>query len=557
MLLKAAGLAVLVGALSVFIARLEARRPIVELERAGATVVVDFDGLVRSVSFSDVSADDRHLKFIAQLETVTSITLSRSRITADGIRLLASLPQLRSLDISETPAAGGSLAVLCEFPALRTLQMRRCPWINDAELAAIQGESRLENLMLLDAEVTAEGLAHLHHFSQLRQLGLDECDGVTDDGLRQLLQLTQLQELSLDRCDRVTARGLAQLAAMEDLQQLSVRGVPILRRDVRRLVVQFPRTAVYVDDITIPEVQPLLELGARLGLDEDYEVVWIELDSRADDAGIVPPLATTSPPGTVGREEEPARFVVADVDDDALARLSLTPEIDTLFLREIPITDAGLKHLQSLSNLQWLVLDGVPLSDEGILAFAELPMLQRLWLRHVHLQGRELGRLRSAECLTELALYSDSLTTDGVAQLPQLTHLQSLVIGSALPPGSGRHLAAIPDLQELAIVRADVSLEDLRDLSQAPRLARLQFIESRLAPRALAQLQPMNSLASLHLGQCEFEPLELNALLARRPDLAVSGVPDQFREAPLEFPEQRQLLSGIPLLGPRAPTAVH
>jgi hypothetical protein len=203
------------------------------------------------------------------------------------------------------------------------------------------------------------------------------------------------------------------------------------------------------------------------------------------------------------------------------------------------------------------VLDGVPVSDEGLHALAEFPMLERLWLRFVHLQGSGLDALRSGTQLTELALYSDALTVHGVEQLPQLPRLHSLVIGRGIPPGAGRHLAAIAELQELAIVRAQLSVDDLRDLSSAPRLSRLQFIESRIAPEALGHLQNMSSLSALHLGQCEFESSDLYALLAQRPDLDISGVPQAVRRSTVTIPEQRQLLSGVPLFGPRAPTTVH
>lgn len=549
--------AIIVGGLSVCIARLEERRPIVELERAGATVVIDFDGLVRSVSFCDPSATDRHLKHIAQLETVTTITLSRSSVTSEGISLLAELPQLRSLDISETPDAAGSLAVAAKFPALCTLQLRRCPWMNDAEFAAVRGESRIENLMLVDVPVTDAGLVHVRQFPRLVQLGLDDCEQLTDEGLKQLSFLRELKELSLDRCDRITPTGLEQLEVLTNLQMLGMRGVPIDRDDLRRLARRLHGTSVNVDQIVIPEIQPLIQRGARVGLDDDYEVVWIELDNLASQSGVVSPYSLE---GSPVEQVEPWRMETAellDLGDESLEDLRLVPTLQALFLRDIDVTDAGLSQLTQLPELEWLVLDRVGISDQGLPALAAMPNLRRLWLRNVAVTGTGLASLQSAPALTELSLYSHRLTPAGMEQIERLPQIRTLVIGSRLPEGSGRHLAALPALEELAVVSATLPADEIEQLCQAPSLKRLQLIDSRLAPDALQRIGRIAKLDELHLGQCDFDPRDLGLVMQQRPELKVTGVPDAFRDRPAMFADDRQLLSGIPPLLPRAPASVH
>ena len=557
-ILKCAAGAVGIGVFGIAIARLEERRPIVELEQAGATVVVDFDGLVRSVSFCEPAATDRHLKFVAQLHTVTSVTLTRASVASEGVALLANLPQLRTLDLSETPDAAGSLVVASRFPALRTLQLRRCPWVDDAEFAAVQAESGLENLLLVDAPVSDAALAQLRRFPRLLQLGLDDCKGITDAGLQQVTCLEELKELSLDRCTQISPDGLSHLAGLPNLQMLGVRGVPIHRDDVRRLAARFPATSLYVDRILIPELQPLVDAGARIGLDEEYEVVWVELDDRATSSGIVSPYTLEDSPLS---SEEPwpgeRDERMLQVGDEALQDLALTPDLKALFLRDINVTDEGLTQLAQLSSLEWLVLDNVRISDRGLAALADLPRLRRLWLQHLPITGSGLAALESAAGLYELSLYTDQLTPEGVEQVGRLSQLRTLVIGSRLPAGSAAHLAALPELQDLAVVRTALSAEVAEELSHAPALRRLQIVDSRLAPAAFKPLGRMKTLSSLHLGHSEFDAGELRELMRLRPEINVSGIPDQMRDMAMIYSDERQLLGGIPSLQPRAPASVH
>lgn len=545
------------GWLGVLIARLEARRPIVELERAGATVIADFDGVVRSVSFCSPEADDRHAEFIAQLGSVTSVTLARSNVTAEGLRQLAVLPELRTLDISETPRADRSLAVVAQFPALRNLQMRRCGWLDDAELAAVDTESRVESMMLIGASVTDAGLKHLDRFPKVVQLGLDDCDAITDRGLRHVACLPRLQEVTVDRCDQVSPAGLACLARSESLQTLGARGIPIYRDEIRAMEIDPATLSFSVDEIIIPEVQPLLEMGARMGLDAHYEIEWVDLDDRADEYGADVPFTTVnSSDFTYERGLAAVEGPPVAISDDQLSRLRLTPEIKALFLRGIAITDAGLEELLPLTSLNWLVLDDVAITDDGLATLARLPTLEKLWLRHVSLSGEGLAHFSSSPQLSELVLYTDSLTDAGIAEVTRLSRLRTLVLGSSLPAEACRAVAELPQLQALAIVRSRLTTEDLRSLAVASQLRRLEFVETGFDAGSIVAIGQIPLLNSLHLERCRYERAELDRLLAQVPTLSVSGVRVEGDPATL-ISERQYLIRGVPQFGPAPPTAVH
>ncbi|MFO1093123.1 MAG: hypothetical protein U0992_07395 [Planctomycetaceae bacterium] len=168
-----------VGAV-VLVLRLERQRPITELERAGASVMQDPDGTVRAVSFCSPNAGDDHLSLIAQLTSVASVNLSRSQVTADGLRRLSALPKLHTLDLSETPQCQQALAALANFPALKTLHLRHCEWLNDEALRPLEHLRSLDCLLISEADLTDAGLERLARLPQLKFLAVDRCGKLTD-----------------------------------------------------------------------------------------------------------------------------------------------------------------------------------------------------------------------------------------------------------------------------------------------------------------------------------------------------------------------------------------
>jgi hypothetical protein len=94
-----------------------------------------------------------------------------------------------------------------------------------------------------------------------------------------------------------------------------------------------------------------------------------------------------------------------DIDDDALARFDGMNALTMVSLRDSRgVTDAGLKHLAGLTNLESLDLHGLPVTDDGL----------------KHLEG--LQNLRS------LDMTNTRVTPEGraalKAKLPKLERLQ-------------------------------------------------------------------------------------------------------------------------------------
>jgi hypothetical protein len=68
------------------------------------------------------------------------------------------------------------------------------------------------------------------------------------------------------------------------------------------------------------------------------------------------------------KELELLRFGSPHISDDGLAVVSTLPSLRFLPLIDVPITDAGLQHLHSMSGLESFYLDGGRCTDEGLYA---------------------------------------------------------------------------------------------------------------------------------------------------------------------------------------------
>ena len=545
------------GALVALISLMEDQRPLRELERAGASIVRNADGAPRTISFSSADAGDEHLWLMSKLKSVRSINLGRSKVTADGVRSLSKLPNLQSLDLSETDHGAGILEVVSGFGALRTLQLRRCHWVTDDSLEHLLQLETLECLMIIDAPMTDRGLKTLAELKNLKQLGLDDCSGVTDDGLRQFAKQSRLESLSVNGCANLSDVGIRHLATMPSLTLLSASGIPMRRSALREIVADRPQLAMTLDRFDFPDLQPLIDAGARIGLDSAYEVRWIEIDDRKHDPHVMSPFSLAGHPAmdVAIREVESQPFEPSAGFLDALQSV---PELSMLHLRSVPVRRSGLKVISQLGQLQQLILDQVDVTDDDVGALADCDPLEVLWLRRVPVTGEGVAALSGLPRLTELSLLTDRLTQAGIDAATSLHNLDTLAIGDVSQVSAAAPISRMPKLSNLAMVRATMTAEDMQLLATSPSLQQLQLLHASLPNDALLPLAEMAALKSLYLARCDFNRDSLVHLSDERPDLHIFGTAELTRLPRGTFlPDHRRLLGGIPLLIPAAPTAIH
>src|SRR5258708_1983296 len=84
------------------------------------------------------------------------------------------------------------------------------------------------------------------------------------------------------------------------------------------------------------------------------------------------------------------------VKDAALAHLQELTELESLWLDGTQVTDTGLVHLQGLTGLQSLCLDHTQITDSGLAHLQGLPGLKKLWLDGTQVTDAGLEQFRQA-----------------------------------------------------------------------------------------------------------------------------------------------------------------
>jgi Leucine-rich repeat (LRR) protein len=113
-----------------------------------------------------------------------------------GMEALASLSQLESLHLDKLPLPAGSLAHIAGLTKLETLILEDSG-IDDDNLAHIAGLTALKHLDLEGCDITDAGLEQIRELRKLERLSLEDCP-ITGSGFTNFANLSQLMFLSLE-----------------------------------------------------------------------------------------------------------------------------------------------------------------------------------------------------------------------------------------------------------------------------------------------------------------------------------------------------------------------
>ncbi|MGO9114237.1 MAG: hypothetical protein ACLP9L_33905 [Thermoguttaceae bacterium] len=110
---------------------------------------------------------------------------------------------------------------------------------------------------------------------------------------------------------------------------------------------------------------------------------------------------------------EKGPFVKADVSDDDMHCLLTFPMLRCLSIEFQPITDAGIKHLGALKDLQDVDLYGTQTSDECVQTLVEVPSLERVNVGRTRINATSLACLLGKTKLKTLELSLDQIDRAG------------------------------------------------------------------------------------------------------------------------------------------------
>jgi beta-lactamase regulating signal transducer with metallopeptidase domain len=174
------------------------------------------------------------------------------------------------------------------------------------------------------------------------------------------------------------------------------------------------------------------------------------------------------------------------LSEDCLRHVGRLTDLRLLALFAKPVTDAGLAEIVRIKQLTTLSLNLPNITAAGFAALQELPMLENLRLGKlkggIPIDDAALAQLGTLTNLKLLNLPADDLTDAGLAHLKPLAQLQSLALLGACD--------AMPQLTEAGLVH----LEPLRSLKHLDLPTRIEITDLGVA--SLARLQALQSLNS-------------------------------------------------------------
>jgi len=161
-----------------------------------------------------------------------------------------------------------------------------------------------------------------------------------------------------------------------------------------------------------------------------------------------------------------------NVTDNDLACLPLTPETRNLSLGRTAITDDGLQHAASLTQLEWLDVAYTDVGDAGLAHLRPARHLLHLIAEHTRVTDAALKTIAGFRELEILDLTGTRMTDAGLADLASLSQLRELWIGQTAITDAGlERLSGLKNLETLDVGGTKVTVQGFQRLKQTlPRL---------------------------------------------------------------------------------------
>jgi len=160
-----------------------------------------------------------------------------------------------------------------------------------------------------------------------------------------------------------------------------------------------------------------------------------------------------------------------EIDDKAVADLCTQKGLVQLNLQGVDLTDDGLKHIGSLSELRKLSLCDTLVTPKGLSILRNLPLLESLNLSRIPLGESVNVALQPLKNLYNLDLTGTQLTDKAVMNLPTFPKLRTLILRrNNLTDKCIYSLLRFKGLQNLDFTDTHVTGEGLKRLKGLPCL---------------------------------------------------------------------------------------
>ncbi len=191
--------------------------------------------------------------------------------------------------------------------------------------------------------------------------------------------------------------------------------------------------------------------------------------------------------------------------DAAFAFIPTTPSLTRVVISALPVTDAVLAHLAPLANLTDLHIQDTPqFTGAGLGKLASLPVLKTVWFSNSGLNDAGAKELLGGKNLEFVRLEGTPVTDEGIAGFGALTKLTHINLSRCMKV-RGTTLAgwgSMPSLRELYLSGCLLSADTYPVIGKFASLATLHLDSiTALNDATLPALAPLTKLTTLGLGR--------------------------------------------------------
>gem|GEM_PF-1443364 len=196
--------------------------------------------------------------------------------------------------------------------------------------------------------------------------------------------------------------------------------------------------------------------------------------------------------------------------DASLRTIGRMSNLEALSIHDAPVADAGLTHLAALPRLKSLTLgeartftpvaNRLAVTGTGFAPLASLPSLTALEISSSALSGDGLKHVGALRHLTRLRIKGGSFSDDDLRLLGTLTNLESLeIVGSTIDGTGFRHLSGLPKLASVCVESPNVTDAAVPHLARLPALQGVMLYGTRVTAAGLETFQTSPRLKQMGL----------------------------------------------------------
>ncbi len=176
-------------------------------------------------------------------------------------------------------------------------------------------------------------------------------------------------------------------------------------------------------------------------------------------------------------------------------------DLHTLETHQPQFGDAQLAQLARLTGLEELRLRNVPVSDQGLRGLEAMTALKVLWLEDAKLSNAGLKRVGQLKSLEALAIVGGSWDDAGLANLAHLSSLREFYYSPRQVRGPGlEHIARLPSLRYVYSSGPEFTDQHLAAWSRAKSLNGLHIALAKITDEGLTHIENLTELEYLTLS---------------------------------------------------------